>query len=169
MLVLKVEDNGKSRLIKFHEEATQIEEGGTGALTPEEARYNLGLASTALATSLTAGLMSPEDKQKLDRLSDEPTNIPLATPQTDGLMSAQDKEKLDGLSNNVATQSSDGLMSAQDKIKLDNLSQAGANFDYDQALNKPSIEGVELKGNVPLVDLGVDIASSDDVDDIFVS
>lgn len=75
-----------------------------------------------IATTATDGLMSAQDKKKLDDLE----NIPgLATPSKDGLMSADDKAKLDNLSNvtvpDLATETSNGLMSAQDKKKLDVL------------------------------------------------
>ena len=45
------------------------------------------------ATSEKMGLMSPEDKAKLDSLG----NIPEATPEKAGLMSSEDKAKLDNL------------------------------------------------------------------------
>ena len=143
MLVLKVDDGDKARIIKFHSDVVPIKNGGTGAQTVGEARYNLGLASTALATSLTAGLMSPEDKKKLDSLSEGGSGGNLATPETPGLMSPEDKQK------------------------LDNLSEVGANLNYETAYNKPTIEGVELKGDVQLEDIGIDIATSDDIDVIF--
>lgn len=144
MLVLKVDDGDKARIIKFHSDVVPIKNGGTGAVTVGEARYNLGLASNALATSLTAGLMSPEDKRKLDSLS------------AGG-----------GSSGELATPETPGLMSPEDKVKLDNLSEAGANLNYETAYNKPSIEGVELEGDIQLEDIGIDIASSDDIDSIF--
>lgn len=51
--------------------------------------------------------------------------IPLASSSAKGLMSANDKTKLDNLPNSIttystATSSADGLMSSLDKIKLDN-------------------------------------------------
>lgn len=51
--------------------------------------------------------------------------IPLASSSAKGLMSANDKTKLDNLPNSIttystATPSTDGLMSSLDKIKLDN-------------------------------------------------
>lgn len=51
--------------------------------------------------------------------------IPLASSSAKGLMSANDKTKLDNLPNSIttystATSSADGLMSSSDKIKLDN-------------------------------------------------
>ena len=49
MIVLKVRDNDEIRLVKYHADSTPIHRGGTGAITVEEARYNLGIASTAVA------------------------------------------------------------------------------------------------------------------------
>lgn len=141
MLVLKVDDGDKARIIKFHSDVVPIKNGGTGAVTVGEARYNLGLASTALATSLTAGLMSPEDKKKLDRLSESTGK--LATPETPGLMSPEDKKK------------------------LDEISDLGVHLDYNTSYNKPMIEGVELEGDIQLEDIGIDVATSDDIDSIF--
>lgn len=51
--------------------------------------------------------------------------IPLASSSAKGLMSANDKTKLDNLPNSIttystATSNADGLMSSSDKIKLDN-------------------------------------------------
>ena len=49
---------------------------------------------------------------------------PIATTDNDGLMSADDKAKLDGLQEYTdATQEKAGLMSPADKLKLDNLKQ----------------------------------------------
>jgi len=53
------------------------------------------------------------------------TDIPLATPTRDGLMSKEDKGKLDGLSDEVATPARNGLMSKSDKAKLDNIVNPG--------------------------------------------
>lgn len=46
--------------------------------------------------------------------------FPVVTTSTDGLMSSEDKTKLDGLGG-VATTSANGLMSSADKTKLDGL------------------------------------------------
>lgn len=76
------------------------------------------------ATQTDNGLMSKEDKTKLDGLSGD-VAIDLATQTTDGLMSKEDKTKLDGISGEAignATQIADGLMSKEDKTVLDSLS-----------------------------------------------
>jgi len=69
-----------------------------------------------VATISSNGLMSKEDKAKVDSLSND-----IATTLKDGLMSKEDKTKLDGLSNDTATALKDGLMSKEDKTKLDEL------------------------------------------------
>jgi len=76
------------------------------------------------------------------------TTIPEATDELKGLMSAEDKTKLDGVeSYNTATQEADGLMSAEDKTKLDDVeanAQVNVNADFNATsgkaliLNKPS-------------------------------
>ena len=80
----------------------------------------------ALATTEVAGLMSPEDKAKLDKAL---TEIALATPDAAGLMSAEDKARLDKALTEVglATPKEAGLMSPEDKTKLDGIA-AGANI-----------------------------------------
>ena len=143
MLVLKVDDGDKARIIKFHSDVVPIKNGGTGATTIGEARYNLGIPSTSLATSITAGLMSPEDKRKLDSIDEKVLEGNLATPETPGLMSPEDKKK------------------------LDTLPEDGFKLDYDEVVNKPSIEGKELDGDLQLEDIGIDVATSDDIDNIF--
>lgn len=65
----------------------------------------------------------------------------------------------------TATQSDSGLLSNTDKIKLDGieegadvtpkLSTAATSGEYNDLLNKPQINDVELTGNKSLVDLGV--------------
>lgn len=40
------------------------------------------------------------------------------------------------------------------------------NKDYESLLNKPSIEGVELTGNKPLISFGLNGLSMADIDDI---
>ena len=80
----------------------------------------------ALATTEVAGLISPEDKAKLDKAL---TEIALATPDAAGLMSAEDKARLDKALTEVglATPKEAGLMSPKDKTKLDGIA-AGANI-----------------------------------------
>lgn len=168
MLVLRVRDGDLYRVIKYHSDTVPIWNGGTGAITPEEARYNLGLAPATVATSMEAGLMSPEDKRKLDELSSGGgVTGDVATPDSDGLMSSADKRKLDELTTEVATSTSNGLMSSEDKEKLDSLSEAGANMDYSSSYNKPSIEGVILEGDVGLEELGIEEATEADISEIF--
>ena len=53
-------------------------------------------------------------------------NIELATESKNGLMSAEDKKKLNGLSGDLATESKNGLMSAEDKKKLDGVSEGAS-------------------------------------------
>ena len=66
------------------------------------------------ATQSAAGLMSPEDKKKLDGIKN-------VTQSAAGLMSPKDKKKLDGIKE--ATTSDAGLMSAADKEKLDGIDE----------------------------------------------
>lgn len=163
MLIID-DDNGTG--IEFPIDVIPIKNGGTSGRTVEEARINLGIVSSP-ATLFTDGLMSAADKRNLDALIKGQTSIKPATPDSDGLFSAEDKRKLDSLSSDVATHESPGLMSPEDKLKLDNLSDLGVNLDYEYVYNKPSIEGTELEGDVLLSDIGIELATDEDIDGIF--
>ena len=96
-------------------------------VTDEQITYWNAKASTDVATIQVNGLMSSQDKAKLD-------SIDIATESKDGLMSAEDKKKLDfidaatcNIKYDPATESKDGLMSAEDKKKLDNM-DSNANY-----------------------------------------
>lgn len=80
------------------------------------------------SSSTNDGLMSKEDKAKLDGLKKVTvSSLPVATDAKPGIMSATDKAKLDGLKPfdpatlTNATVTKAGLMSATDKAKLDKL------------------------------------------------
>lgn len=71
-----------------------------------------------LATTEAAGLMSAEDKVRLDKAL---TEIAIVTTEVAGLMSPEDKRRLDDALTSVdlATTESAGLMSPEDKARLD--------------------------------------------------
>jgi hypothetical protein len=89
------------------------------------ANFDALFGKIALATTEVAGLMSPEDKAKLNKAL---TGVALATPDAAGLMSAEDKTRLDKALTEagLATPKEAGLMSSEDKTKLDGIA-AGAN------------------------------------------
>jgi hypothetical protein len=58
------------------------------------ANFGALFSSTVLATTERAGLMSPEDKVRLDGAL---TDLAPASPESDGLMSSGDKAKLNGI------------------------------------------------------------------------
>ena len=91
-----------------------------------------------VASQLTNGLMSKEDKTKLDGLE----KVGIATIAKDGLMSYTDKIKLNGLNSDVATQSKDGLMSKADKKKLDSITDGGGG-------GGTSVEILEFTATIP--------------------
>lgn len=87
-----------------------------------------GVEGLGKASSTIDGLMSKEDKTKLDGLENfDPSVLTEATISKSGIMSAADKTKLDGLKPfdpatlTNATTSKAGLMSPVDKAKLDKL------------------------------------------------
>lgn len=67
-----------------------------------------------------------------------------ATQKVPGLMSPEDKEKLDGLGK-LATPSKEGLMSPEDKRKLDGLGYDGIGLVVDAALDSKSTNPLQNK------------------------
>lgn len=106
-------------------------------VTDEQIAYWNAKASTGIATSTINGLMSAEDKKKLDLVDIEVCNITYekATETSDGLMSKEDKIKVNNI-DKTASQSKDGLMSYIDKIKLDGIEDKANNYIH------PNNEGI---------------------------
>ena len=114
-------------------------------VTDEQIAYWNAKASTAVATTTVNGLMSTEDKKKLDLVDIEVCNTTYdpATHEEDGLMSKEDKIKLDLVDIEVcnttydpATRDKDGLMTAEDKTKLDGIEKNANNYVH------PNNEGI---------------------------
>ena len=114
-------------------------------VTDEQISYWNAKASTATATQKVNGLMSAEDKKKLDFVDTDVCNITYenATQSKDGLMSKEDKAKLDFVDTDVCnitydpvTQSKDGLMLSEDKKKLDGIETGANNYIH------PNNEGI---------------------------
>jgi hypothetical protein len=110
------------------------------------------ICSYSNATQSADGLMSSQDKTKLDGVTAgaEP-NPGTVTQSTDGLMSSEDKTKLDGITAGAqpnpgnATQSTDGLMSSADKTKLDGIKIV---YSESTAPSSPSEGMIWLKKKV---------------------
>ncbi len=169
-------------------------------VTDEQIAYWNAKASTAVATQTENGLMSAEDKKKLDNIEEYANNYihpdtpeirhvtdkekeywnnkastEVSNPDKDGLMSAEDKKKLDSIewnANNyihpnnegirhvsdaekeywnskadktLVTNSEDGLMAAVDKIKLDGI-EAGANkYVHPEGPNWRHVTDAQIK------------------------
>ena len=98
-------------------------------VTDEQITYWNTKASTNIATPTLNGLMSAEDKAKLDLVDETVCNITYekATTTSDGLMSKEDKVKVDNM-HKTATPTSDGLMSKEDKVKVDNMHKSATQF-----------------------------------------
>ena len=114
------------------------------------------------ATSTSDGLLSAEDKSRLDNLFEFGALTP-ATPDKDGIITKEDKAKLDGVedgANNyihpnnenirhvtdeqitiwtnkadaiLVTDKLDGLMSSEDKKKLDSIDPGASNYEHPVA------------------------------------
>lgn len=173
-------------------------------VTDAQIEYWNSKASTSVATDTVNGLMSAEDKKRLDRLNelhanDHPASIitedenhrfvtdeqieywnnkaekDIATWYYDGLMSKEDKKKLDEIDegankyvhpNNegirhvsdaekdywnskadklVATNSEDGLMASKDKIKLDGIQENANNYIHPNDSNTRHVTDEQIK------------------------
>ncbi|MBA8772131.1 hypothetical protein HIR57_01185 [Staphylococcus coagulans] len=95
-------------------------------------------------------LLTDEQKQKLENINTDAIDV--ATPLKNGLMSAQDKTKLDALKQfdpstltNATTQKA-GLMSAEDKQRLDEL-KTNSNA-YDKGLSNTNASGAVIAANI---------------------
>ena len=91
-------------------------------VTDEQIAYWNAKASTAVATTTVNGLMSTEDKKKLDLVDIEVCNTTYdpATRDKDGLMTAEDKTKLDGIeknANNYVHPNNEGIRHVTDAEK----------------------------------------------------
>lgn len=94
----------------------------------------------------------------------------VATPYINGLMSADDKAKLDGIeagatknSTATATADADGLMSAADKVKLDGIEDGATKTIVDDAMSDTSTNPVQNKIVTAELDkkAGKDVATAD--------
>ena len=94
-------------------------------------------ASTAIVTSTTNGLMSKDDKKKLDNIEEYANNyIHPNTPNIRHVTDDQISYWNTKASTAVANQESDGLMSAEDKKKLDSIAYNANNYVH------PNNEGI---------------------------
>ena len=96
-------------------------------VTDDQIEYWNNKASTDVSTIDKAGLMSVEDKKKLDSI--EWGAINYIHPNNEGIRHVSDAEKEywnSKADKTVATNSEDGLLASVDKIKLDGI-EAGAN------------------------------------------
>ena len=157
-------------------------------------------ASTAVATATTNGLMSSNDKKKLDAIEEYANNYihpntpnirhvtddqitywntkastAVANQESDGLMSAEDKKKLDSIAYNannyvhpnnegirhvtdaekeywnskadkkIVTNSENGLMAAVDKVKLDGVEPNANNYIHPDGPNFRHVTDEQIK------------------------
>lgn len=169
-------------------------------VTDEQITYWNAKASTAIATSTTNGLMSKDDKKKLDNIEEYANNyihpntpdirhvtddqitywnakasVVVANPDSDGLMSAEDKKKLDSIAYNannyvhpnnegirhvtdaekdywnskadkrLVTNSENGLMAAVDKVKLDGIEPNANNYVHPDGPNFRHVTDEQIK------------------------
>ena len=169
-------------------------------VTDEQIKYWNAKASTAVATTSINGLMSAQDKAKLDGIEEDANNYVhpdtpeirhvtdeekerwnnkastgTANPEKDGLMSAEDKKKLDSIawnannyihpdnegirhvtdaekdywnskaSKNIVTNSENGLMSYIDKKKLDGIEEGATNYKHPEGPNYRHVTDEQIK------------------------
>lgn len=107
-------------------------------------------AGTSVATQDANGLMSANDKKKLDGIADEAKNITvdsaLSSTSANPVQNKAVKSALDGKAGTTtATQSANGLMSSSDKTKLDGIASGANKTTVDSVLSNSSTNPVQNK------------------------
>lgn len=117
-------------------------------VTDKEKEFWNAKAEDRLATYQYAGLLSKEDKYKLDGIEEGATNFNLPDKLNPSIISQNENNRFvtdkqiknwsNKANNNLVNESVDGLMSHYDKIKL-NTVQANANYYIHPLFHSPSI------------------------------
>ena len=115
----------------------------------EKSTWN-GKAGTSVATQTANGLMSLEDKKKLDGIASGANEVnidsALSATSTNPVQNKVIKAALDGkASTATVTTSAAGLMSAADKKKLDGIAAGANKVNIDSALSATSTNPVQNK------------------------
>lgn len=81
------------------------------------------------------------------------------------ILSEETEEEIDLV--NEATEEDIDLEAEEGEQEIDILPESHfVNLDYEFLINKPQINGVTLRGNKSVEDLGVTIMSNSDIDDL---
>ena len=141
----------KAKLDTVEEKANYYVHPNTSSIrhvTDKEKAYWNAKAEDRLVTYQYSGLMSKEDKYKLDGIEEGATNFSLPDHLDPDIIAqdennrfvtdAQIKNWSNKANNNIANESVDGLMSHYDKVKL-NTVQANANYYVHPIYHEPSI------------------------------
>lgn len=103
---------------------------GTTIVRDSDGKYNVVTSKLLTASTASAGLMSAEDKKKLNNIAAGANNysLPVATSSSLGGIKVGSNLSISSgvlsATYNVATTTTNGLMSSTDKTKLDGLSNA---------------------------------------------
>lgn len=107
-------------------------------------------ADKTTATTSANGLMSKEDKSKLDSIATEANKTvvdsALSSSSTNPVQNKVVKGALDGKAGtSIATTSANGLMSSSDKTKLDGIATGATKVTVDSSLSSSSTNPVQNK------------------------
>lgn len=109
-------------------------------VTDEQIRYWNSKVGTAIATQLSNGLMSKEDKIKLDILSSIDPNM-----EDKHFVTSEEKEKWNRIETiGLVTEDIDGLMSKEDKKKLNNIEDNANNYIHPDNENTRHVTDAQI-------------------------
>ena len=147
----KMSHQDKAKLDGIEEQANHYVHPNTSSIrhvTDKEKAYWNAKAEDRLVTYQYSGLMSKEDKYKLDGIEEGATNFTLPDHLPPSIIAQDEKNRFvtddqirlwgNKANNNLVNETLDGLMSHYDKIKL-NTVQANANYYEHPLYHEPSI------------------------------
>lgn len=115
-------------------------------VTDDQITYWNAKASTAVANQESDGLMSAEDKKKLDSIAYNANNY--VHPNNEGIRHVTDAEKdywNSKADKDLVTNSENGLMAAVDKVKLDGIEPNANNYVHPDGPNFRHVTDEQIK------------------------
>ena len=115
-------------------------------VTDDQISYWNTKASTAVANQESDGLMSAEDKKKLDSIAYNANNY--VHPNNEGIRHVTDAEKdywNSKADKDLVTNSENGLMAAVDKVKLDGIEPNANNYVHPDGPNFRHVTDEQIK------------------------
>lgn len=115
-------------------------------VTDEQIKYWNEKASTVTANTESDGLMSADDKKKLDSIAWNANNY--IHPNNEGVRHVTDAEKdywNSKADKSLVTNSENGLMAAVDKVKLDGIESGANNYVHPEGPNYRHVTDEQIK------------------------